>query len=198
MTPLKPMGPQAMLDRIRQLQGQCVSDTSTESARFQVAVKSGLEGAISTEGSLKPWSPFGPGTSVESSLTPAQLRPALERAAKEHALDPDLLDALVQTESAYNPLARSDKNAAGLTQLMPDTARELGVTDPFDPVQSLKGGARYLSSMIKRFDGDLEKAVAAYNAGPGAVQKFGGIPPYKETRDYVERVMSLYRAKRPQ
>ncbi|HVL39761.1 MAG TPA: lytic transglycosylase domain-containing protein, partial [Fimbriimonadaceae bacterium] len=108
-----------------------------------------------------------------------------------------LLDALVAEESAYDPNARSRAGAMGLSQLMPGTARELGVADPFDPAQNLRGGAKYLAQMLQRF-GDLRLALAAYNAGPGAVEKAGlAVPPYRETQEYVERVMKSYQEKRP-
>ncbi|MBL1153191.1 MAG: lytic transglycosylase domain-containing protein, partial [Armatimonadetes bacterium] len=106
-----------------------------------------------------------------------------------------LLDSLVAAESGYDPAARSRAGALGLTQLMPSTATALGVAQPFDPEQNLSGGAKYLSQMLQKF-GSLEKALAAYNAGPGAVERHGGIPPYAETQAYVRRVMSLYNAKK--
>lgn len=110
--------------------------------------------------------------------------------AREFALPESLLHAVVQVESSGNPRAVSPKGARGLMQLMPATARELGVTDSFDPEQNLRGGAAYLAKQIERF-GDLPRALAAYNAGPGAVQKHGGVPPYRETQHYVSRVMGL-------
>lgn len=111
-------------------------------------------------------------------------------AAREFALPESLLQAMVQVESSGNPRAVSPKGAQGLLQLMPGTAREVGVEDPFDAEQNLRGGAAYLARQLERF-GDLPRALAAYNAGPGAVAKHGGIPPYPETRAYVERVLGL-------
>lgn len=107
-------------------------------------------------------------------------------------LDPKLVMALIQAESNYNARAVSKKGAIGLMQLMPGTAKLLRVSDPFDPDENVRGGTTYLRKMIDRFAGRIEFAVAAYNAGPGAVEKHGGIPPYRETRDYVRKVLALY------
>lgn len=145
---------------------------------------------------LRPWNPFGDNSSVSGMPTPADIKPLIEQAATKAGVDPRLFDALVAAESSYDPMARSRAGAMGLSQLMPDTAKSLGVSDPFDPWQNLQGGASYLSKMLQRFEGDPRLALAAYNAGPGAVQKHGGIPPYDETRRYVERVLNLYESRR--
>ena len=123
-------------------------------------------------------------------------RAAATRAAARHGLDPNLVLAVARTESCFDPRARSVAGALGLMQLMPATARELGVVDPFDPEASLDGGSRYLARMLARFGGDLDLALAAYNAGPGNVVRHGGVPPFAETRRYVERVSRLYRQSR--
>ena len=114
----------------------------------------------------------------------------INAAAKRHGIDPSLLAGLVKQESGFNPGATSPVGAKGLTQLMPATARSLGVTDSSDPAQALEGGAKYLKQMLDKFGGDPRLALAAYNAGPGAVSRFGGIPPYAETKNYVEKVMA--------
>jgi soluble lytic murein transglycosylase-like protein len=111
----------------------------------------------------------------------------LESAA-QHGLRADLVRAVIQAESAFNPLARSPKGAMGLMQLMPTTAAELGVTDPYDPAQNIRGGVTYLKSLLVQFSDNEELALAAYNAGPGAVNKYGAVPPYRETRDYIARI----------
>lgn len=121
--------------------------------------------------------------------------PRIERAARAAGVDAGLLHAVIRAESAYNPKALSPKGAAGLMQLMPATARRYGVADRFDPDQNVLGGALYLRDLLTRFDGQLELALAAYNAGEGAVQKYGGrIPPYAETQRYVPQVMHNYRS----
>ena len=113
--------------------------------------------------------------------------------ARRRRLDPDLVRAIIQVESAYRPWAESHKGAMGLMQLMPETARDLSVRDPWDPAENVRGGTDYLRLLIDQFGGQLELALAGYNAGPRAVERYGGIPPYDETRDYVEKVMRLYR-----
>jgi soluble lytic murein transglycosylase-like protein len=110
-------------------------------------------------------------------------------AANKYNIDPALLKGLIRQESNFNASARSGAGASGLTQLMPGTAASLGVTDATDPAQAIDGGAKYLSQQLQRFGNDPSKALAAYNAGPGAVAKFGGIPPYAETQNYVQKVL---------
>ena len=129
-----------------------------------------------------------------------QFSELINAAAQKHGLDPALLKALIRQESNFNPSARSPAGAAGLTQLMPGTAASLGVTNPLDPAQAIEGGAKYLAQQLETFDGDVRKALAAYNAGPGAVQRYGGIPPYAETQNYVRAVMGFadeYRRQAP-
>ena len=120
-------------------------------------------------------------------------RDAIEAAAEVYAVDDSLIRAIIHAESAYQPEALSPKGAQGLMQLMPATQAELQVVDVFDPVSNIEGGTLYLSQLLEQFDQSVELAAAAYNAGPGAVREYGGIPPYKETREYVRRVKILYR-----
>jgi soluble lytic murein transglycosylase-like protein len=112
--------------------------------------------------------------------------------ALQHRLPPALVKAVIAAESAFDPNAVSHKGAQGLMQLMPNTAATLGVENAFEPTQNVRGGTTYLREMLDRF-GDVSRAVAAYNAGPAAVERYGGIPPYRETRDYVDRVLTYYR-----
>lgn len=112
----------------------------------------------------------------------------IESAAATHGVRPELVRAVIQVESGFNPRARSNKGAMGLMQLMPRTAADLGVDNPWDPVQNIEGGVAYLGSLIREF-GDEVLALAAYNAGPGAVNRYGQrVPPYRETQDYVQKI----------
>ena len=117
----------------------------------------------------------------------------IRSAARNNAVEESLIRAIIHAESAYQPDAQSPKGAQGLMQLMPATQAELKVSNPFDPHDNIRGGARYLSQLLDQFDGDFVLAAAAYNAGPNAVNKYGGVPPYDETQEYVRRVKILYR-----
>lgn len=122
---------------------------------------------------------------------PGRYDALITRNANRFGVRPDLVRAVVQVESGFDPNARSPVGAMGLMQLMPATADELGVIDPYDPEDNLQGGIRYLKSLLTRYDGDEELALAAYNAGPGTVTRYGNqIPPYPETIDYIDRVQS--------
>jgi len=118
----------------------------------------------------------------------------VEEAARRHGLPPELVLAVVAVESGFRPEAVSPKGAQGLMQLMPRTAASLGVADAFDPEQNLDAGVRHLEALVRLYGGDLQRALAAYNAGQGAVLRHGGVPPYRETRAYVRRVLERYRA----
>ncbi len=120
-------------------------------------------------------------------------RQTIDRVAALHGVDAALVRAVIHAESAFNPQALSRVGAQGLMQLMPQTAAELGVGNPFDPEQNIDGGVRYLAMLMKRYNKDIRLATAAYNAGPGAVQEYGGVPPYAETQAYVQRIAILQR-----
>ena len=124
-------------------------------------------------------------------LNTTAYRDEVRAAARQHGVDEAIVRAIIHAESAFNPNALSRVGAQGLMQLMPGTAREVGVSNAFDPVQNIGGGVRYLAMLLKRFNGDLTLAAAGYNAGPGAVAKYKGVPPFTETRRYVERVNLL-------
>jgi soluble lytic murein transglycosylase len=116
----------------------------------------------------------------------------ISEASKKHGVSFSLLKALIKTESDFNPRAVSKAGAMGLMQLMPENIRRLKIKDPFDPKDNVMGGTRYLKQLIHRFEGKLHLALAAYNAGPGVVEKYQRIPPYKETENYVKQVMKYY------
>ena len=140
---------------------------------------------------------FGFGPAVRYTYTtPREINEHVESAARLHRLDPMLIKAVIKTESNFNPYALSPKGAQGLMQLMPGTARDMNVIDPFDPRQNVFGGARYLRQMLNQFGGDVELALAAYNAGPNRVAPSWSVPNIPETRSYVAKVMRHYRAYR--
>lgn len=120
---------------------------------------------------------------------PASVRPLLETAGRETDLSARLIEAVSYVESRFDPDARSPKGAVGLMQLMPGTAEDLGV-DPVVPAENASGGAQYLKAMLRLFNDNVELALAAYNAGPEAVMRYGGVPPFRETREYVSQVMN--------
>jgi len=135
-------------------------------------------------------------TSSDMSTAEQANREKIEQMIREvsarYRVDPALVRAVMQTESNWNSSAVSRKGALGLMQLVPGTAQQLGVHNAFDPKQNLDGGVRYLHTLLERYNGDLDKALAAYNAGPGAVDRAGGIPRYRETRNYVQKVTDSY------
>lgn len=137
------------------------------------------------------------GTSFEDTLNQASARtytktdmdPIFEKAAKTYGISLELLKAVAKAESDFDPGCVSSSGAMGVMQLMPGTARELGVSNPFDPEENIMGGAKYLSQKLAQYDQNVELALAAYNAGSGNVNKYGGIPPFTETQNYVKKIM---------
>ncbi len=121
-----------------------------------------------------------------------QYDPIIQACARQFYVPADLIHSIIRAESAYDSTAISPKGAVGLMQLMPETATQYGVSDSFDPAQNIKGGVKYLKDLIKLFNGNTAKVLAAYNAGQEALKKFNGIPPYAETREYIRRVMAAY------
>jgi soluble lytic murein transglycosylase-like protein len=198
------MSIEAVISRVSQLQAMLAtgsppapaSKTAATSTSFSTALQNATAGTGNTA-LATPASTTASPTSTSSSL-PAGTPYAAEitAAATANGIDPALLAGLVKQESGFNPNAGSPAGARGLTQLMPSTAAGLGVTNVLDPAQSLDGGAKYLRAQLDAFGGDVARALAAYNAGPGAVQRYGGVPPYAETQAYVHKVQAFAAAYR--
>lgn len=211
------IGPQAAAARIAELQqliaqARCDGAATNGGASFAEALAgagaqpmasaAGAHGTTGAFGTVGPLGVTGAGTNVAAAGGPAATPydGLVLAAAQRNGIDPALLHGLIQQESGFDPTATSSAGAQGLCQLMPGTAASLGVGNPLDPAQSIEGGARYLKQQLDAFGGDPQRALAAYNAGPGAVQRYGGVPPYTETQAYVQKVIGYandYRSSQP-
>ncbi len=170
-------------------------DASVGAPRFATALASALHPGLRGYG-LDAGGTDAPGSGMPARaaapVAPADVDALVQQNASAWQVDPALVKAVIANESGFNANATSKTGAQGLMQLMPDTAASLGVRDAYDPVQNVAGGTRYLRGLLDRFGGDTRLAVAAYNAGPGAVEKYGGVPPYAETRNYVQNVLASF------
>ena len=164
-----------------------VAQTSTPS---NTALPSGPSGVAAPPASLGPL-PVSPGASNVvpiASSAPSDYEPLIQKYAAQNALAPSLVKAVIQTESGGNPRSVSGAGAMGLMQLMPENVKEAGISDPFDPEQNIAAGTKQLAGLLSQYHGDLDLALAGYNAGPGNVRKYGGVPPFTETQNYIHRV----------
>jgi soluble lytic murein transglycosylase-like protein len=195
-----PAGEAAAAQRVQQIQGlieqareASLPGSGGFAATLQAASSPSVPSAYaaSASGAYPATTPAG----GESGST-GQYDALVNQAAARYNIDPAVLHGLIQQESGFDPNSTSGAGAEGLTQLMPSTAASLGVANPLDPVESIEGGARYLSQMMSRFGGNVSDALAAYNAGPGAVERYGGTPPYAETQSYVAKVLAYAEAYR--
>jgi soluble lytic murein transglycosylase-like protein len=196
-----PMGGSAVAQRVEQLEALIaqaratalgsVTPTSELRAQAPTSFASALQSAR-TEAAGESGEAEGGSSSSYDGL--------IQSAAARYGIDPAVLHGLIQQESGFDPNSQSGAGAMGLTQLMPGTASSLGVSNPLNPAESIEGGARYLAQMMSQFGGNVRDALAAYNAGPGAVSKYGGVPPYAETESYVTKVLGYaesYRGSHP-
>ncbi len=151
---------------------------------FAAALSSATSGAATTAAGYATQSP------TAAASAGGEYEALIAQAAQRNGIEPAILHGLIQQESGFDPNSRSSAGAMGLTQLMPGTASSLGVANPFDPAESIEGGARYLGKLMSEFSGNTTDALAAYNAGPAAVSQHGGVPPYPETESYVSKVLS--------
>ncbi len=189
--PVAPLEPQARVAPA-QVGVDGLPMLSPSAGPFAALVQAALEGqgaapTAADIGALADTNPAGP-----APVPPTQIAALAQGQGSIWGVDPKLITAVIANESGFNANATSKVGAQGLMQLMPATARSLGVSDPYDPAQNVAGGTRYLRGLLDRFHGDTKLAVAAYNAGPGAVEKYGGVPPYPETQNYVQNVLSSY------
>jgi soluble lytic murein transglycosylase-like protein len=175
----------AVQSRIAEITGTPAAGAD-DSAAFGAALKSAYGPGPADGG------PAMPAQASPAPVPPDQINALVGQNAATWQVDPSLVKAIIANESGFNANATSKVGAQGLMQLMPSTAQSLGVRDSYDPSQNVAGGTRYLKGLLDRFNGDVRLAVAAYNAGPGAVEKYGDVPPYSETQNYVQNVLGSY------
>jgi soluble lytic murein transglycosylase-like protein len=167
------------------------SNMDMQMVMFQAIIKL-LEKALDGKTPQSSSSGISGASGSTGKLSAGSFESLIQQASSKYGVDADLVKAVIQNESAYNPSAISSAGAIGLMQLMPATADNLGVENPLDPAQNIDGGVKLLRELLNQFGGNITNTLAAYNAGPGAVQQYGGVPPYQETQTYVQRVLSTY------
>lgn len=160
--------------RLKQVNANIVKQTP------QVSLQNALQEATAVQ------------ANIQQPANKSQILNIVSQVSKKHGVDEKLVQALIKQESGFNPKAKSKSGAMGLMQLMPATAKNLGVKDPYNTVQNVEGGVKYLKSMLNKYNGNVILALAAYNAGPGAVDKYSGVPPYQETQNYVRNILANY------
>jgi soluble lytic murein transglycosylase-like protein len=180
----------AVQNRIAEITGAPPPGSSPVPGAVAPGFAGALAGALGS--GAEPQMPVGGSVPAPAPVPPAQIDALVEQNASTWQVDPALIKAVIANESGFNATATSNVGAQGLMQLMPATATSLGVRDAYDPGQNVAGGTRYLRGLLDRFGGDKRLAIAAYNAGPGAVEKYGDIPPYRETRNYVQNVLASF------
>lgn len=179
----------AVTRRIAQITGESAAPAPVPASSFAGVLSTAMSagaGPVETAATQESVS------QVPAIVPPAQIERLVNANAGAWGVDPALVKAIIANESGFDANATSKTGARGLMQLEPGTAADLGVTDAYDPAQNISGGTRYIRGLLDRFHGDLRLAIAAYNAGPGAVVKYNGIPPYAETQQYVENVLDAY------
>jgi len=177
-----------VLQRISNIEDRFSSNKASGHG-FQAYMDGAMSSKTSQIGSQKDGGAAGKTIATNA---PADIKSLINQSAHKYGVDPKLVSAVAQAESNYTPNAVSDAGAVGVMQLMPDTASSLGVTNIYDPRDNIEGGVKYIKQLLNTFDGDVSKAVAAYNAGPQAVKNYNGVPPYAETQNYVKKVLDLY------
>lgn len=182
-----------VLQRITNIEDRFSPNKASKNNKFQSYVDGAMNTKVNQNSSTsKTNSSSYLGSKAVATNAPADINALINQSANKYGVDPKLVSAVAQAESNYTPSAVSDAGAVGVMQLMPDTASSLGVTNIYDPRDNIEGGVKYIKQLLNTFDGDVSKAVAAYNAGPQAVKNYNGVPPYAETQNYVKKVLDLY------